>query len=397
MLSERMKNMTPSMTVNLTDRLENLKSKGIDVIKLNIGEPDFDTPENIVNTAIKALQEGFTRYTQVSGYLELREAICKKFKTDNNIIYDTDEIIVTTGAKQALNNALQTLSNKDDEVIILTPCWVSYIDMVKLAQGNPILVTLDSKNGFRLDIDKIKRVITNKTKAILLNTPNNPTGVVYERQQLIKLGELALKHNFYIISDEIYEKFTYDNAKHISIASLSKKIREKVITINGFSKTYAMTGWRLGYAGGSKKIIKGMSDYQGHMTSAPNSIAQKAGVEALIGSKKSIINMKTQYEERRKYLLNRVENIQGLSCHNVKGAFYLMPNISKLFGRKYKGKVLKNSIDIANYLLEEVHVAVVPGIAFQAPNNIRIAYCNSLENIKAGMDRIEKGIKNLKK
>ncbi|WP_279380106.1 pyridoxal phosphate-dependent aminotransferase [Sporosalibacterium faouarense] len=395
MLSNRIINMKPSMTVNLTDKLEALKREGIDIIRLNIGEPDFQTPANISKAAKVAVDNDFTKYTQVAGCIELREAICRKFELDNNIKYHTDEIIVTTGAKQALNNALLTLCNKGDEVIVLTPCWVSYIEMVKLTGAKPVLVDLDGNEGFKLDIEIIEKVICDKTKAILINTPNNPTGAVYNKKELLNLGKLAIEHDFYIISDEIYEKFIYGDNKHISIASLSEDIKKRVITISGFSKTYAMTGWRLGYAGGTKAIIKAMANLQGHMTSGANSIAQKAGVEALLGSQDSVEKMINEYKCRRKYLLDRLRNINEIRCMDSKGAFYLMPDISKIYGRKYRGKTLINSIDIADFLLEEAHVAIVPGIAFEAPNNIRIAYCNSLENIKEGMNRIEKSLTKL--
>lgn len=392
MLSERINRMKPSMTVQLTDKLVELKRQGIEIIGLNIGEPDFDTPKNIVEAAKRALDDGFTKYTVVSGVFELREAICEKFKRDNNLMYSPKDVIVTSGAKQALTNVLMTICNPGDEIILVTPCWVSYVEMVKLAEAVPVLISADDKNGFSLDLEKIKSGITNKTKAILINTPNNPTGAVYSEEELASLGELAIKNDFYIISDEIYEKLIYDGEKHISIASLSPETKERTITINGFSKAYAMTGWRLGYAAGPEDIIKGMNDLQGHMTSGTNSIAQKAGVEALLGPQDSVELMREKYDERRKYLLERLNTMDGIKCPDVKGAFYLFPDVSKIFGRKYKGKIIKDSVDIANFLLDEAHIAVVPGIAFEAPNNIRIAYSNSLENIKKAMDSMEKAI-----
>jgi aspartate aminotransferase len=395
MLSERIRRMEPSMTVGITDKLTELKRKGINVYSLNIGEPDFKTPDNIINAAKKAMDEGFTKYTVVSGILELREAICEKLKRENNTEYSPSQIIVSAGAKQALTNALLTLCNKNDEVILFTPCWVSYIEMVKLADAVPVLVKTNESNGFRLDFEGLGKAITKKTKAVILNTPNNPTGAVYPREDLEKLAELAIRHNFYIISDEIYEKLLYDGAKHISIASLSEDVKERTITINGFSKAYSMTGWRIGYAAGPRKIIKGMNDLQGHMTSGPNSIAQKAALEALIGPQESINLMLKEYDIRRRYLLERLENIEEIKCNNVKGAFYLFPDVSSLFGKIYNGKPVKDSIDFADFLLEEANIAVVPGIAFQAPNNIRIAYSNSLENIKAAMDRMERALKKL--
>lgn len=392
MLSDRILRMNPSMTVDLTDKLERLKSEGLDIVKLNIGEPDFDTPQNIINAAKGALDNGHTRYTQVSGILELREAICKKLLKDNNLKYTPDEIIVTTGAKQALINSLLALCNKGDEVILVTPCWVSYIEMIKLSEATPILVELDDEEGFRLNVSRIKRSISKRTKAILINTPNNPTGAVYGKEELTELGQLAVKHDLYIICDEIYEKLIYDGAEHVSIASLSEGIKERTITINGFSKTYAMTGWRLGYAAGTKKVIRAMNKLQGHMTSGTNSIAQMAAIEALLGSQEQSKQMLEKYEERRRYLLDRLSKMQGIKCNNTRGAFYLMPNISMLYGKDFRGRYIENSIDFADFLLDEAKVAVVPGIAFHAPDTIRIAYCNSLANIKKGMDRLEKVI-----
>ena len=390
MLSQRILKINPSITVDLTDKLEKLQRAGVDIVKLNIGEPDFDTPQNIIDAAKKALDNGYTRYTAVSGSLDLREVICRKLIKDNNLKYTHDEIIVTTGAKQALVNALLTLCSQGDEVILITPCWVSYIEMIKLSEAVPVIVELDSNQGFKLDIDKIKKVITKRTKAILINTPNNPTGAVYEKDELNELCKLAVKNNFYIISDEIYEKFVYDGAKHYSIASLSDEIKQRTITVNGFSKTYAMTGWRLGYAAGNKNIIRAMNNLQGHMTSGANSIAQKAAIEALLGSQNKVSMMVEKYQKRRIYLLNRLNNIDGLDCSNSKGAFYLMPNISKLYGKTFRGRYIKDSMGFVDFLLEEAQVAVVPGIAFHSPNTIRIAYCNSLENIKKGIDKIEK-------
>lgn len=396
MLSRRIQNMNPSVTVELTAKVTDLRRQGIDIISFNVGEPDFNTPSNINEAAKKAIDEGFTKYTAVPGIVDLREAICQKLKEDNYVEYKSNEIIVCTGAKQALVNAVLTICDVGDEVILPTPCWVSYIEMIKLAESTPILVATDEKKGFQLDIDKIKEVITEKTKAIILNTPNNPTGAVYSEETLRKLGELAVTHDFYIFADEVYEKLVYDGEKHISIASLSDEMKEKTIIINGLSKAYAMTGWRLGYAAGPEKIIRGMNSLQGHMTSATNSVTQKAAVEALQGNQESLEQMRIQFDERREYLLDRLRNFEGITCADAKGAFYLMPNISCLFNKSHHGKILKNSMDVANFLLEEAHIAVVPGAAFESPDNIRIAYSNSLDNIKEGMDRMEKALNLLK-
>ncbi len=396
MLTKRILNMTPSATVELTAKVAELKQQGVDVIGFNLGEPDFDTPDYIKEAAKKAIDEGFTKYTPVAGLLELREAICKKLKKDNNLDYAPNEIIVSTGGKQALVNAVLALCEQGDEVIVITPCWVSYIEMVKIAESTPVLVPADEANDFQMDIEKVKAAITDKTKAIILNTPNNPTGAVYTEESLKELADLAVKHNFYIIADEIYEELVYEGNKHISIATLSPEVKDRVIVINGFSKAYAMTGWRMGYAAGPASIIKAMGSLQGHTTTNANSITQKAAIAALAGAKDSIEFMKTQFDERRKYLIDRLRNMENITCANAEGAFYLMPNVSKLFGKTYKDKVLKDSFDVADFLLEEAHIALVPGAAFEAPDNVRISYSNSLENIKEGMDRMEKALGVLK-
>ena len=273
---------------------------------------------------------------------------------------------------------------------------MSYTELIKLAQGTPVFVETDESDGFQLNIDKIMSAITNRTKAIVINTPNNPTGAIYSRKVLTKLGDLAVQNNFYIISDEVYEKLIYDGEKHVCIASLSPEIKEKTIIINGLSKAYAMTGWRIGYGAGPDDVIKGMNALQSHMTSNTNSITQKAAIEALNSSQDVVDFMREKFNERRIYLLGRLKNIKNIECVVAKGAFYLIPNVSRLFGKKYNGKEIKDSADFASFLLECAHVAVVPGDAFEAPNCIRISYSNSLENIKEGMDRFEKAIKLLK-
>jgi aspartate aminotransferase len=396
MISRRIKNMAPSATVELTAKVGELKRQGIDIISFNVGEPDFNTPNNINEAGKKSIDDGFTKYTAAAGIPELREAICKKLKEDNGVEYKPSQISVGTGAKQSLVNAILTICDDGDEVILPTPCWVSYIEMIKLAQGTPVLVSTDEKNGFQLDIDKIKSAITDKTKAILLNTPNNPTGAVYSQEALREIGELAVKHNFYVISDEVYEKLVYDDEKHVCIASLSPEIKEKTIVINGFSKAYAMTGWRIGYGAGADIIIKGMNALQSHMTSNTNSITQKAAIEALAGPQDAIEYMRQKFDERRKYLVNRLRSMENIECADAKGAFYLMPNVSKLYGKEHSGRVLKNSMDIASFLLDVAHIAVVPGDAFESPENIRISYSNSLENIIEGMNRMERALALLK-
>lgn len=395
MLSERMKKMKPSATVELTARVEELRRQGVEIISFNVGEPDFDTPKNIRNAAKQAIDEGFTRYTAVPGIFQLRNAICKKFKNDNNVDYTEDQIVVSTGAKQALTNALLALVSEGDEVIIPTPCWVSYIDMVTLAGGKSVLLETKESEGFQLNIEALKKAITDKTKAIIINTPNNPTGVTYDYSRLKALGELAIEKDFYIISDEVYEKLVYDRAEHICIASISDAIKERTVVVNGLSKAYAMTGWRLGFSAASKEITRAMNTIQGHVTSAANSITQKAAVEALTGDQGSVECMRVSFDERRKYIVEKLNSMKDISCMNSTGAFYVMPNVSKFYGKKYNGTEIKDSFDLCNYLLEEANIAIVPGAAFEAPDNVRISYSNSIENIIEGMDRMEKALMKL--
>jgi len=390
MLSERVLSMVPSVTVELTAKVIELKKRGVDVIGLNVGEPDFNTPDNICHAAIDAIRNGFSKYTPVSGIAELRNEICQKFKKDNQLDYKPEEVVVSTGAKQAIANAILALCNPGDEVILPIPCWMTYPELIKLAGSKPVYVETDEQEGFQLNLENIKNVITKKTKAIILNTPNNPTGAVFSRQVLEGLAQLAIAHNIYVIADEVYEKLIFDGAEHVSIAALSPEIKELTITVNGFSKAYAMTGWRLGYAAGPEKIIKGMSSLQGHLTHCPNSITQKAAVEALAGPQDAIEMMREKFDERRKYLVARLKNMPGITCTNALGAFYLMPNVSSYYGKTFKGAVIKDSVDFSKFLLEEAHIAVVPGLAFEAPDLIRISYSASMENLQTAMDRMEK-------
>jgi len=389
MISERIKRMTPSATIELEGTVEELKAAGVKVISLNAGEPDFNTPDHIVKACEKAIEEGKTRYTSVTGIKQLRDAICKKLQRDNNVSYDPSQIVVSTGAKQALDNAVMTICNPGDEVIIPIPCWVSYVEMVKLAEGIPVLVDTNPEN-FQLNLDAIEKAITPKTRAVVINTPNNPTGAVYTEESLRALGNLAVKHDFYVISDEVYEKLVYNDKKNVCIASLSEEIKEHTILINGLSKAYAMTGWRIGYSASPLDIAKGISSLQGHTTSNSTTFVQWAGLEALSGPSDTIEFMRAKFNERRRYLVERLNAMPHVTCLNADGAFYLMPNISYYFGKHYGNRVINNSVDFCSYLLEEARIAVVPGSAFEAPNSVRIAYSNSLESIKEGMDNMEK-------
>ena len=394
-LTQRIRNITPPATFALTAKVAELRRQGVDVIAYNVGEPDFGTPKNICDAAKAAIDAQKTKYTVVSGIIELKEAICAKFERDNGIAYKPNEICVGTGAKQPLVNAVLALCEEGDEVIVPTPCWVSYLEMVKLADAAPVIVRNLEEDGFALNIEAIKKAITPKTKAIMINTPNNPTGAVYSKEQLTELAELACKHDFYIISDEVYEKLIYEGKKHFCIASVSDEVRDRTVVINGVSKAYSMTGWRIGYAAGNAKLIKGMGSLQGHTTSNACSIAQYAALEAISGPQDSVEMMRVEFDKRRKYLVDRLNSIEGITCNNADGAFYLMPNVTAFYHKEWNGQKIKDSFGMADFLLAEARIALVPGGAFEAPDNLRISYSNSMENLIEGMDRLETALKKL--
>ncbi|TFG92207.1 MAG: pyridoxal phosphate-dependent aminotransferase [Candidatus Atribacteria bacterium] len=394
-ISERVKNINPSQTLSITAEALKMKREGKKVISFAAGEPDFGTPENIKEKAISAIREGFTHYTTNSGIIELKEAILEKFKKDNKVEYKTSEIIVSSGAKQCLFNTILTICDPGDEVLLPTPCWVSYTEQIKFSGAVPVFINTYQEEEFKLSAAQVEEKITPRTKLLILNSPNNPTGAVYEQEELKKIAQLLLKYNIYCICDEIYEKLVYDNVKHLSLASLSDEIKEKVITINGVSKSYAMTGWRIGYAAGPEEIVQGMSKIQGHSTSNANSIAQKASVEALNGKQDTIEEMRKSFDERRKYMVKRLNDIEGISCIRPAGAFYAFPNVSRILERgiEYNGKRISNSFDLSNFILKEAEVALIPGSAFEAEDYLRLSYAASLGDIREGLDRIEKILK----
>lgn len=394
-ISERVKNINPSQTLAITAQALKMKREGKKVISFAAGEPDFDTPENIREEAISAIREGFSHYTASSGIIELKEAVIEKLKKDNRVEYKPSEIIISTGAKQCLFNTILTICDPGDEVLLPTPCWVSYTEQIKFAGAVPIFINTYQEEDFKLSASQVEEKITSRTKLLILNSPNNPTGAVYEPEELKRIAQLLTKYNIYCICDEIYEKLIYDNAKHLSMASLSDEIKERIITINGVSKSYAMTGWRIGYAAGPEEIIKGMSKIQGHSTSNPNSIAQKASVEALNGKQDTIEEMRKAFDERRKYMVKRLNSIEGIFCLNPAGAFYAFPNVGKILERsiEYNGKKINNSFDLSNFILKEAEVALIPGSAFEAEGYLRLSYSTSLVDIKEGLDRIEKILK----
>lgn len=394
--SKKAMNITPSITLAITAKAKELKGAGVDVVSFGAGEPDFNTPKNIMEAAIKSMEEGKTKYTPTSGIIELRKAICKKLKEDNNLHYNSNQIIVSTGAKQCLADAFMAILNPGDEVIVPIPYWVSYPELIKLADGMPVFVEGKEENDYKYTLESLNKVVNNNTKAIIINSPNNPTGTVYSIEELKEIAEFAKKHDLIIISDEIYEKLIYDGKKHVSVASLSEDAYNRTIVINGFSKSYAMTGWRLGYAAGNAEVIKLMTSVQSHVTSNANSIAQYAGVEALNGPKDEIEKMVGKFEERRNLMIDRIKNITGLSVIRPEGAFYVMINLENYLGKSINENVINNSVDFSRELLEHEKVAVIPGSAFGLDKYIRLSYATSEELILKGLDRIESFLNKLK-
>lgn len=383
----------PSITLAITAKAKEMKSQGIDVIGFGVGEPDFNTPKNIQDAAINAIREGHTKYTPASGIIELKKAVVNKFWKENNLKYTDSQVIISTGAKQCLANLFQAVLNPLDEVIVQVPYWVSYPELIQLADGVPVYVHTDEKDNFKFTLDKLEKAVTDKTKMILVNSPNNPTGTVYNQADLIMIAEFAKKHDLLILSDEIYEKLLYGDEEHISIASLSEDAYNRTIIINGVSKSFAMTGWRIGYAAGNKDIIKLMANIQSHTTSNPSSIAQYASLEALTGPIDAQKAMIVEFKNRRDYMVKRINSIKGISCVEPNGAFYVMMNISKLFGKVVEGELINDSLSFSDSLLTHAKVAAVPGIGFGTDNYVRLSYATSMENIENGLDRIEGYIK----
>lgn len=395
-LAKRMNNFAGSPTSALIARISELRAGGADIISLNVGEPDFGTPDYIKVAGIKAIVDNFTKYTPGTGIIDLRKAICAKLKRDNNVEYEPSEICATVGAKQAIFNSVMTIAGEGDEVLLPIPCWVSYTEMVKLAGARPVFVKV--KEDFSLDLEAIEKAITPNTKGIIICTPNNPSGAVYPEADLRKLADLAIKHDFYIIADEIYEKLIYDGEKHFSIASISQEAKEHTVTVNGVSKAYAMTGWRLGYLACTKEFIKAVTKIQSQTTSATSAISQKAAVAALNGPQHDMEVMVAEFDKRRQYMVDRLNNIPGITCNVPKGAFYLLPDVSSYFGTKAEdGTEINNAKDLAQFILDKVQVALVPGEAFNIEGKVRMSYSNSMENLKEAMDRVEKALSILKK
>ena len=395
-ISQRCRAISPSATLTVDARAKAMRAEGIDVIGFGAGEPDFDTPQVVLDAFKEALDRGQTRYTPVAGTLELRTAIASRMFNDHGLQYSTDEIIVCNGAKHALYNVFQAILNPGDEVIVDKPCWVSYPEMVRMAEGRPVFLNCPESQGFLPKMDDLVRCISPRTKAFVLNTPSNPNGCVWTREQLRELADLAVEHDFYIIADEIYEKLIYGDAKHYSIASFSPAVKRRTILINGVSKAYAMTGLRIGYACGPKEVIQAMVKYQSHATSSANAAAQHAAAVALTMDQTCVEEMRKVYEQRRNKLVELINDIPGLSCRMPSGAFYVMMNIRGIQGKTFDGRVLDSSATIAEMMLEHAHVAVVPGVAFMAEGYCRMSYATSMENIVEGMKRIAAFVRELK-
>ncbi len=394
-LSNRANSVTVSPTMKISAMAKKMKAEGKNVINLSVGEPDFDTPKNVKNAAIKAIEENKTRYTINSGITELRKAISKKFKIDNNVDFSIDEIIVSNGAKQSLYNTLQAIANPGDEIIIPTPYWVSYPQMATLAGAVPVYLNTDEETDFKITVEQLKHAITEKTKALILCNPSNPTGAAYSKEELLKLAEFILAKNIYVIADEIYEKLIYDDFKFDSFISIIPELKNRIITINGVSKAFAMTGWRIGYAAAEKNIVQAMNKIQSHSTSNANSIAQYAAVEAITGNQDSVGIMRKEFEKRRNFLYTELIKIDGISCYKPQGAFYLFPNIIQLFHNISANRNVNNSYDFAMNLLEKAEVATVPGVSFGAEGYLRLSYATSMENLMESVNRIKNFVKEI--
>lgn len=392
-LSKRAGLISPSITLAITAKAKKMKQEGIDVIGFGAGEPDFDTPDYIKEAAKNSIDSGFTKYTPASGIPELKEAVCNKLKKDNGLDYEVPEIIISCGAKHALYNAMQVICDEGDEVVLPVPYWVSYSEQIKVAGAKPVFVETREGDGFKITPEQLRKAITPKTKIFIINSPNNPTGSVYSKEELQLISNILVETGIYCISDEIYENIIYDGIEHISIASLGQEIKKLTLTVNGLSKAYSMTGWRIGYAAGPREIIKAMSNLQSHSTSNPTSFCQKASITALEGPKETQKTMVGEFIKRRNYIVERLNSIEGISCRKPEGAFYVFPNISKLLGKSYEGKEIKDSVSLSQILLDNAKIAVVPGAAFGADSYLRFSYAVSMENITKGINRLEEFVK----
>jgi len=397
MITKKISQISPSATESMSSLANKMKREGIDIISFAQGEPDFDTPSNIKQAAVQAINEGFTKYTDVPGILPLREAICKKLKLENGLDYEPADIVVSNGGKQALFEVFATLCEEGDKVMLPTPCYVSYVEQIKLAGASALLFPTKEENNFRVTFDEVREHYNPSVKAFVINCPNNPTGCVYEEEELRKLAEFLVEKGVFIISDDVYEHLLYDGRKFVSAASLSPEIKKQTIIVNALSKTYAMTGWRVGYAAGPREIMTAVNNFQGHVSGNINSIAQRAAIEALNGPQETVAEMAAEFARRREYIVERINSIDRMSCVKPDGAFYAFANVKGLYGSSYDGKIIKDDMDVSRFFLEEAHIAVVPGAAFEYPGFVRFVFAKSMNEIKEGLDRVEKAISTLKK
>ena len=388
MLAERARRLQPSPTLAIAARARAMRAQGIDVLSFSAGEPDFDTPERVKAAAARALAEGRTKYTDTAGIPELRAAICAKLKRDNDLDYEPADIIVSVGAKHTLYNIAAVLFDPGDEVLVPAPYWVSYTEQVRLFDGRPVVVPTDEARGFQLDVAALRAAVTPRTKALILNTPNNPTGAVFGRGDLAAVGALAVERDFWIVSDECYEALSYEG-RVPSIATLGPEVKARTLVVHTCSKAYAMTGWRIGYAAGPREIVRAMGDFQGQCTSNPASVAQWAAVEALGGPQDDVAKMAGEFEGRRRAIVEGLNRVPGIRCGLPHGAFYAFPDVSGLFGRRWRDGALRTSGDVTAFLLEEARVAVVPGADFGSDRHLRLSYACGLDTIEEGLRRIE--------
>lgn len=395
-LSKKAQAVKPSSTLAITAKANELKAKGLDVVGFGAGEPDFNTPDNICDAAINAIHAGFTKYTPAAGTVELKEAICKKFETFNKLHYEPNQIVVSNGGKHSLTNIFSAILNPGDEVIIPAPFWLSYPEIVRLEDGVPVIIRCGKEQGYKMTAEQLAAACTEKTKAVVLNTPNNPTGMIYTREELEAIAKVIVEKDIYCVADEMYENLIYEGHEAVSIASLNEEIYKRTITCSGVAKSYAMTGWRIGYTGSSAEIAKLMGSVQSHQTSNPNSIAQKATVEALLGPQDTVQEMNKEFDKRRIYMYERVAKMDLVDALKPLGAFYVFIDVSKLLEKSYKGEKIADVSKLAKILIEDYMTAVIPCADFGFDDHIRLSYAISMEQIKKGLDRIEQFIKDVK-
>lgn len=393
-LSRKIQSIEESQTLRLAEKARRLKATGLDIISLTAGEPDFPTPRHVKEAAIKAIEQNFTRYTANEGMPDLLNAIVRKFSEENNLHYEPAQILVSTGAKQCIFNVLQALCNKGDEVVILSPYWVSYPEMVKLVDAVPVIVKTSMEKGYHPDIRSLRRAIHSKTKAVILNSPGNPSGAVFSRSELEDIAAIVRETGVYVISDEIYEKVTYDGHRHFSIGSMHG-VCDRVITVNGVSKAYSMTGWRIGYMGGPHAVMQAAAKVQSQVTSNANSIAQKATIAALTGSSRDIDTMVEEFSQRRTFAIEALKRIRGVEVTSPEGAFYILFNIGSFLGRTARRETVRTSDAMASYLLDHHHVGLIPGAAFGADTCLRLSYACSLTELEKGIGRVKNGLEEL--